>query len=315
MRALIVLTLSLLATAAEAGQVRFPYVEKIKGHGVLLEQDLNVENRKSVLSEKERALQKKMGLKDKASLWVKKDSQVVLAISAQNKLILNADTRLEIPHIGWENGEVTEARLLSGSLRWVCQRDCELKVNTKISIHPFSQGDFLLEYDDSSATVSLTVIQGSASFSGMDNEVSLNLSAGEKGIFQGVLEDKEPAFDLLLQGRKVAKGKLMPVEKIDVSPFVKALGQIKEAVKVKVKPKKEVLTGNQICSGPPAEFQQCVWLCERPTGVKLAKNKISECDLCIRMRCDANGQWSDRTELASSENKCRSTAAVAACDY
>jgi hypothetical protein len=238
-----------------------------------------------------------------------------IKFSDNSHLVVYKQTLVKMPHIGWEVGKVSDVQLQSGSIRWVCSRDCETQFSTDISKNTFSAGDYLLEYNPKIPLVSLSVLTGSAGFSGLDNELSASLQSGDKVSFKGLLENQEPAFDILLEGRKIAKGQLLPVEKIDLKNIerLEKVSQKKKAIQ-KIKPK-AVRTGDIICLNPSGKFQQCLWACEGRGKHKTSECQLSETVKCIRKRCDANGQWSDPVSLPSAENKCRDKSFVDSCDY
>lgn len=58
-----------------------------------------------------------------------------------------------------------------------------------------------------------------------------------------------------------------------------------------------------VCQAPPAEFNQCMWILEK--------------NICYRSRCNANGVWAEKTEVAAKTSgiQCEKTAYISVCDY
>jgi hypothetical protein len=147
--------------------------------------------------------------------------------------------------------------------------------------------------------LTVIVLEGSALIQGYYREEILNLQAGEKGGFNGIMEADGPAFDVLLKGRKSIRGQLLGPDKISEAYKKDLLNQYNIPLKPKVvkiiKPKAKP---GEICSEPFAKYNDCVWKCVGEN------NKIlNHCDIkkekvnCIRERCLANGLWGDRTVI------------------
>lgn len=315
--ALMLLLVSLsvaLSVGAAAKKARYPQIEAVSGTAVQVQESITVSKRQAESREHEKSMKPKMVLKDKAILRTSEKSELRLILQEQNILSLAENTEIEIPSIDWQEGRVSEIHLRRGSVRWVCSQGCDQKLITPLFEGGGVAGDFILKYDPSVPLVELSVLQGEMSFQGLQNESPVALMAGQRASFKGVMENGEPAYDILLKGRKVAKGKMGEVQEIpsaEVTEFLKQEEKKKKVIKLKPKSKR---LASQICDRPWGELNQCVWTCENN------KSKAKEClmnegAVCVRQRCNANGQWSDRIELPMQNSPCKAGSFVGTCDY
>ncbi len=313
--ALVFLSLPLAAKPKE--KLRYPYVRGAIGKVELLETQIQVISREPHVSEKPKLLKKGMSLKDKALFRVGEKSALWLMLSETSSVMVGDNSEVVIPEIAWENGAVSSVELLAGQMRYICSVDCKRKVFAEIfEVEPMD-GDYSFEYDPKVPMIRASVLAlGSLPFRGLENEKTLSLAVGESAVFTGEMENEKPAFDVLLRGRKVAKGKLGEKEKLSAEAssywqkkeqdFLK--GEKKAAPQVKRKP-------SQICDQPFGELNQCAWVCENnKAGARDCK--VQEGARCIRMRCNANGEWSDRQEMpATRSSVCQAVSHVSTCDY
>lgn len=271
-----------------------------------------------VLSEKKDGkslpLKNKEVLREKALLKVGDKAQLRIEIDPYSSLLLASGAVVELPVITWGEGEVSEIKLEKGKLFYDCEKNCKRFLTTPLSHEVFLNGEYWLEYVPESPRVELLVLHGTQDFRGLENEEQVTLQQGQKVVFQGLKENGEVAYDELLKGRKVARGKMQPIVTIPESEFnkLKADFQVKrEALKKATTPIKPKPGPKQICSEPFAELNQCAWSCE---GLKKGQKT---CDTskkgiyCIRRRCNANGEWSDPTETKG----CDPTPKISPCDY
>jgi hypothetical protein len=291
-------------TAAQAAKKEYPYASSVVG---------TVQERKD--EAKIQQLKKDHSFKEKSHLVTSAKSQIRIELDAHSSLIIFENSAVKIPVITWGEGQVESIVLESGKIRYNCKQNCDREIRTPLSQDTFKNGEFLIEYDGDKPAVELTVIFGQASFRGLENENSIELEGGEKAVFNGIKENGEVVYDVLLRGRKVARGQLEPKQKLSSSERedLDKKWNIKKDFQV-VKVKKIIRTEKQICENPLGEFNQCAWICE---GNKKGKS----CDLkqknvkCIRQRCSANGKWTDAQEMSGLENKCQAVAVVGPCDY
>lgn len=183
-------------------------------------------------------------------------------------------------------------------------------------------------YDAQVPRVEVFNMRGSSVLRVRESFESVRLEGKQKAYFQGVIENGEIVYDLLLQGKKIPKGILSPAialsaeeEKIFI-PLVKArpkkqttrITQDGKVIQVKgARPARKTL-----CSQPSGDLNQCSWTCE---GLKKGKQKTCPTQQsgvnCVRRKCDANGTWRDEFILPADagKSKCKVQPIVMACDY
>ncbi|MEZ0391558.1 MAG: hypothetical protein ACAH59_05045 [Pseudobdellovibrionaceae bacterium] len=300
--------------AFSKSKIRYPRVQEVKGSVFQVESQIEIKAKSPQYSEKQKALKVGQSLKDKAWLRTGEKGELRLALHEKATLLLEPNTEVNLPAITWEDGGVQEVILIKGKIRYLCQSHCERKISAQIYESVLPVGDYILSYDPKIPQVELSVFSGETAFRGLENEASVVLKMGERASFQGVLENGEPGFDVLLKGRKVAKGKLSEVQKIPEAEMKSF--QKKEEAKLKAlqKPSEKKKLSSQICAKPLGELNQCAWVCEKNS--KSAKScQTDKGAVCVRMRCNANGEWADRMELSSSQSRCSAKALVGMCDY
>lgn len=291
------------AVTKESIKAKFPFVVEVKG---------TVENAKKT-SKPVRVARKDI-LTENALLKTTDKASLRLELDGYTTLSLFENSELELPVISWGEGEVSELRLKRGKIRVDCQMNCKREFVTALSRNAFTNGEFILEYRPESPDVALTVLHGQQEFRGLENEESLSLAAGQRVVFQGLKENEEVAYDILLKGRKVARGKLQPIVVLTATELAE-LDKKTILEKPVVIKKKIVRLAGQICSEPFASLNQCVWRCQG-----LSK-KMKSCDLnqagvtCLRQRCNANGAWGDTQLMAKAQSRCELEPVVKSCDY
>lgn len=303
MKKIISLFLLFVVPAAFAqNKIRYPVVVLANGQVQITEGD------------KERTLKLGENLKEKADIQVGDKSQMRIDLSAKTSLLALENSSFLLPFIAWEDGKIEQIDLRKGRIHLKIGQGETKTVVTALSRDFLNAGEYIYTYEPAAPQIEVMVVSGELEFRGLENEEFVRLKAGEKASFLGVLEGGEPVYDVLLKGRKLARGKLNKVQKIPGSDLkqIKKQNEIKKVI-VKKSPKLE-RTASQICGAPNAELNQCAWICEKNP------KKAKACDLsagavCVRKRCNANGEWAERTELTPLEAKCGLQPVVLACDY
>lgn len=74
-----------------------------------------------------------------------------------------------------------------------------------------------------------------------------------------------------------------------------------------------------ICKNPLAKLNQCAWICKKnPSSEKRSCRVAPRGNAhCLRYRCDANGRWTDETEIPGTKGalQCKLDPFVSTCDY
>ncbi len=273
-------------------------------------------------SEKPVDLKKNDVLTEHAKIVTSADAEVKIALDPYTQVIVFENSVLELPVITWGQGEVLDLQLQKGKIQVSCEKDCVRQYTTPLSKNVFTNGVFILDYRPEFPYVELTALHGEQEFRGLENESMIKIKGGQKVVFQGLKENDEVAYDVLLKGRKVARGQLQAVVTLPANEI--------EALDDKSKKLKPIVVAkipapprlpNQICEAPFAELNQCAWTCEGLSKKKKPMKNIKTCDIsqagvhCVRRRCNANGQWEDATILTQSAQRCETQPIVAGCDY
>lgn len=264
-------------------------------------------------------------LQGKALLEVGPRAQLKIQWDAQRTATFFSDTIVNLPAISWESGEAPLVILKSGQLRWQALGAEAYKVAFHSELFEFISpaADFIISFDPKKPQAEVQVFDGRMEFSAMNAEETVLVQKNQKATFVGVLEDGAIAYDILLQGKKIPRGKLAPVQTLSSAEMslvtreedeAKRLNQ-KKAQEEKARIQKKKVTG-QICDRPAARLNDCSWTCEgNPKKAKTCEiqNKAVS---CVRRRCNASGEWAEESKLAGdAKSLCKSTPVVAPCDY
>lgn len=145
-----------------------------------------------------------------------------------------------------------------------------------------------------------------------DHEIDQNLKANEGIRFNGALEKPgQIAFDKLLEKRKIPKGKWATkeiclsdqIKKIQTQVVEFNLKKVQDAEKARLQKIADKKRNDAffLCHEPYGQLDQCQFI--------MKQNK------CLRTRCNAEGKWTDQTEIGSAKNLCSVTGDVKSCGY
>ena len=262
----------------------------------------------------------KMMLKERASIETDKNSWIYLSLAKNEKVLLAPESKMNIPVIAIEDGAVERIELVKGQMRVVNMTSHPRLITTPLTRDSYAEADLAFNYDDKKPAVKLSVLDGHAVFRGEENEDQVALSSNDEASFVGKTENGTLVIDVLLQGRKVVRGQLQ--EKMSMNPETRnfwnepfeRFEKIAKSSKKKDQKEKKMVGG--ICQKPQGRLDDCAWTC-----VNNPKSEKNRCrvDLpkvkCVRTRCDANGNWSDPTDLIPKQSPCTAKASVRRCDY
>ena len=288
-----------LATKSLSSQTRFPFVSLIKG-----DVGFKGEDAKSSLKE-QRVL--KTPNSGPLELRSGSDGQARLELDPKSSLILLENSEIQIPKIDSELGFVSEVFLVKGRIRIDFKEGAERLIATPISRDGFKDTEALFEYNPLTAKLSVNVFGGALEFRGFEGERKIHLSPHQRAEFQGVLEEGVPAFDVLLKGRRVARGTLSEAQSISDSEFalLEKSTEIHRPPPPKPPPKPKPKPG-QICASPFAKLNECAW------------RWTSKTKECRRQRCAADGQWIDSFIYPADQGPCEPSQRepkVGVCDF
>lgn len=270
------------------------------------------------VSKKTVSVGKNQTVRDDLHFDVKAGGQVEFVDPAGNQIIVMGGSsgalqffaEQQLVLLDLKNGTI---RLVSGSVQpWVT-------VRTQISNHLVADQDIAVRFDDSTLRVEVLVFRGKMDFRASQSEESRLIGEKQKAFFQGVREDGEVVFDLLLHGKKIPKGilsELIPLSEKDQSEL-KIDSPEKERLAELARRKIEAAKSKGICNQPVGDFNQCAWVCiGHQKGMKNCPTRKKGVS-CERARCNANGVWSDKVTLGEEAGqwKCQAKPVVGKCDY
>jgi len=223
------------------------------------------------------------------------DGAAVVNFEGGNKVHVHNDTAVQVKEFKDPKMEASRKALLfliKGKIRNQVEQKYNgkttyYKVQTKSAIAGVRGTDFVVTEDEGAETkTTIETLKGRVIFTDLDAKQSREVGKGEGANF--IADLKNPK-----------KGKMSPVYKIDAE-HLKELDQDSRVDVAKRKVKKS----EAICQSPKGSFNQCAW------------HKVS--DGCVRLRCNANGEWSEETHLTPKDTpaNCPTTGfAVNDCDY
>lgn len=231
---------------------------------------------------------------DRISLDLKPGAQTKIQLNPQMILTAYGNTEFEIPLISWETRQFKQIKLTKGSIRLeVKSVPFEFNLTTPFYDLNVPAGIWVFTIDPERALADILALKGQLEVTTLNSEDKVRLKAGERVSFRGVLEEGEIAYDLLLEGRKIPKGKWTAVEKLTAEDNFKfsiesemkkhQQEEMARAQTVRDRLKKQA---GDVCTKPYGDLRECLW--------KKEKNQ------CIRVRCTADGTWKDPQIVDSS---------------
>lgn len=277
---------------------------------------------------KRQPIRRKQVLREKALIETSLSSEVVIDLDPQRSFTVLGNTELSLPVIGWESGESPVVLLKRGDLQWSQTSSEKPAYNVALRSDLFEflapPGSYVLYMRPDQARAGVKMYSGSMEFSAMNAEDVAKVKAGQEVAFQGVLESGEIAYDLLLKGKRIPKGKLTGITALDPLELEKIAAEKKkkEAAAAKVLEQKKKAAAKSVegmvCSAPFAKFNECAWICLNNPKKEKKDCLVKEKDVsCVRRRCNANGEWADELvyDAEKGSNLCKAEALVAPCDY
>lgn len=239
-------------------------------------------------------------------------------------VIVAENSEFLIPSIDWESGAVEEFELLKGSVGIELKKPRQMR--SSVYRDKLGEGRYLFDFTPGIPQFGVTVLAGSLDFRGLESEQRSLVARGERQVFIGEITDGAIQYDVLLEGRKVARGKLTTKQVIPdatLASFNKGFDlDAKKTAKAKaaiaaVKKAKRVKEagGPGLCKKPRGMFNDCSYTClNNPKGQKVCavdRPGVS----CVRHRCLANGEWGDEFVYAPHLSICDKSVFVRPCDY
>ncbi len=294
-----------------------PTIVEVQGHAWLTGKD-----------GKRTLVKGKTKLIEKAFIETALGGRVKVDLDGQRTFWVQEASEVSLPAISWESGQAPVLLIKTGALRWQQpQEKAAYNVALRSDLFEFipPAGDFVFTIQPDKAYAEVKVFAGNIEFSALNAEDSISVKTGQQAGFQGVLEGGQIAYDILLQGKRIPRGKLTGIKPLEVNELkaeedrlksLKAAAELKkaQAQKAALKAKK----AGYICSLPAGRMNECAWTCEgNPKGEKKVCRLESPEVRCTRQRCNANGQWAELTPLSAEigSTACKAQVVVAPCDY
>ncbi len=278
---------------------------------------------------KRKEIKSRLVLREKALIETALLGQVKVQLDDLRSFTLLGTSSVSLPIIGWDSGEVPVVILKNGELHWQQEYKSKGSFNVAVRSDLFEfilpSGNYVLSVYPEKAFAGVKVFEGQMEFSSLNGESSVQVQAGQQAGFQGVLEGGEIAYDVLLKGKKIPRGRLLAVSPIDAAEIAKVAKARRKFEQEKALRQKSARDAQDklkrdgvICEKPPGKFNECAWVClNNPKKEKKAclvgPGKAS----CVRRRCNANGVWADEMVLDAEKfsNSCKAQPRVAPCDY
>lgn len=248
-----------------------------------------------------------------------------LMIQGERLLAFSGGSRFDFPGIRFETGETPQVNLDEGTVRWTSSKTESADARLTSALFDLAPpvGDFLFRVDPRRAEAEVLAVRGEITFQPLNSEESVRLTSMQRARFQGVLEEGEIAYDILLKGRKIPRGKLRPVESLTEAEMKPFLEEEKAIEKAKVEKRKalerrkaEDARVNRICTAPQGRLFECAWLCEGSRAKPEARCPLGRPGIrCVRKKCNANGDWAEATEVegAEAQRHCQKVVQVGPC--
>lgn len=251
--------------------------------------------------------------------------KVKVMFNDKNTLIVTNNSKIKIvanQGEGDPNGKKTLLHLMYGKVRnKVTQKydgqKSTFEVKTNTAVAGVRGTDFVTSFDKNdsgSYSMKVETILGSVDLFGrQDVDKKVSVSKGEYASFVVDGIDRDLFSDEEI-GTIVSKGYLTPVFKlteVELSKLVKQT-DLDHDEKLLVSENKD-----PICNAPSATLNQCSWTCRNnPKNEKQCRTDLPNVE-CVRMRCNANGQWANEYRLpASYHDRCKpEETVVGPCDY
>ncbi|WP_413944618.1 hypothetical protein [Bdellovibrio sp. HCB-162] len=270
----------------------------------------------------------KQVLREKALLETSASGSVKVQLDEKRSFTLLGSGEVSMPVISWESGEAPVVILKSGDIYWEQNPKEKGPFNVALRSDLFEflapPGKYILSINPGKAFSSVKMLDGSMEFSALNGEESVVVKSGQQVAFQGVLEGGEIAYDVLLKGKKIPKGHLTAVTAVDAKDMSRAADaekkRLKDLARQQEKSKAalaQLKRDGVICTNPPGKFNECSWICTNNPKKEKKACLVSAGAICERQRCNANGDWAEKTLLDAEKASsiCKAQPVVAPCDY
>lgn len=240
--------------------------------------------------------------------------EVVIKFHGGEKIMVMPQSKVLVPQVSPDSGEVSEVFLVEGTVRFTTGADMNRASKLRMK-SPFfdlslpAELDVFMTVDSRQPSAKFQVVKGEMTAAFLDFEKTHTLKAGDAVTFSGEKDGDTIKYDVLLNSRKSPRGVLHEVEKFDYQGYLaqekakneahkKALEKENKEKALKLKKQKD-FKNSFLCQKPYGQRDQCYW-------------KVQG-DKCFRYRCNVSGKWGDETERPMTDVCTQNKAQT--CDY
>jgi hypothetical protein len=223
-----------------------------------------------------------------------------------NKLHLHPDTTVEVKE--FKNPKVEESRrallhLIKGKIRSQVEqkyngKTSQYRITTRGAVAGVRGTDFVMEHHEGGRLeTKVETFVGHVQLATLDEKQVVEILRGEGARFVAELPD--PSFHDKDLANFIRQGTLSPVYKIP-SDKLKELDVNSRVDLLAARSRKKAPPPEAaICQKPAGLFDQCLWRCTgNPKGESRCRTDQAGV-ACVRLRCNANGEWADETRLGA----------------
>lgn len=269
--------------------------------------------------DKNAVLKKNQELKSPFFVLTSRLDEASLALNTGNELDVAKNTKIQVYEVFEDTEQEHVLFLVDGTIRL---KNFKTKTQKSPKVNrirtPFfdlmqpTDSDVIIQLNMKEPSVEIRMVQGEWSLEFLSYERKVQLKAGQQIRFKGELADEadQIRYDHLLEDKKVPKGQLGEIQKFDLAKFIAEkkiadadIVKKEKADQKKIKDeiaKKKKHEASFLCKNPFGRLNQCAWKLEQ--------------DKCYRQRCNAAGEWGDKTERPAT-SACTAEYLVGSCDY
>ncbi len=245
-------------------------------------------------------------------IFVDNDAKALVETVENNRIHLHEATELKVESHQSSTSQTpsqTALELIRGKIRsQVRERHSKglqgsYKVRTRGVVAGVRGTDFVVTFDNAKRpTTWIQMLEGQVRAEAEPSFGGAEVQLITKEQVQFILQGQEGYFTAV---KKMSDAEWRRLdEKSDVTRIAKVRSPASEQSR------------SPICTSPQGRLNDCAWVClNNPKKAKTCQTHTGKAS-CVRLRCNANGEWAEETRLpASVSHKCGLDPQVATCDY
>lgn len=259
-------------------------------------------------------LKKEQELKSPFFVLTSRLDDVTLSLNTGNEVEVAKNSKLQIYEVFEDVKQEHIVFLVDGTIRLKNHNSTKPnRIRTPFfDLDQPLNSDVVIQLNMKEPSIEIRMVKGEWNLEFFSFERKVQLKTGQQVKFTGQIADEpdQIKYDFLLEDKKIPKGQLGDVQKFDIAQFV-ADKKVADADIIK----KEKLEKKKILeSVAKKKKQEASFLCKNPFGRLNQCSWKVENEKCFRQRCNAAGQWGDKTERPLSA-ACTKDFLVGSCDY